>query len=90
MMLIGVGGCGKYSLTKLSSFLYDYKCLNIEITKKYNLEDFREFLRNLMIACGIQGRTSTFLFTDAQIVEESFLEDINNLLNSGDIPNIWD
>jgi dynein heavy chain len=43
-----------------------------------------------MIACGIQGRTSTFLFTDAQIVEESFLEDINNLLNSGDIPNIWD
>jgi len=29
------------------------------------------------------------LFSDTQIVKESFLEDINNLLNSGEIPNLY-
>ena len=31
----------------------------------------------------------TFLFSDTQIVKESFLEDLNNILNTGEVPNIW-
>jgi dynein heavy chain len=27
--------------------------------------------------------------TDTQIISESFIEDINNLLNTGEIPNLW-
>jgi dynein heavy chain, axonemal len=30
-----------------------------------------------------------FLFPDTQIKEESFIEDVSNLLNSGDVPNIF-
>lgn len=29
------------------------------------------------------------MFSDTQIVRESFLEDINNLLNIGEVPNLW-
>lgn len=38
---------------------------------------------------GIEGKNITFLFNDTQIINETFLEDINNILNSGEIPNLW-
>jgi len=31
-----------------------------------------------------------FLFSDTQIVKDSFLEDINNILNTGEVPNLFE
>ena len=30
-----------------------------------------------------------FLFSDTQIVFEAMLEDVNNVLNTGDVPNLY-
>jgi hypothetical protein len=32
---------------------------------------------------GLEGRDTVFLFSDTQIVQEGFLEDLNNILNAG-------
>lgn len=32
---------------------------------------------------------TSFLFSPLQIKQESFLEDINNLLNAGEVPNLY-
>ena len=37
-----------------------------------------------------EGAPYTFLLADTQIVNESFLEDINNILNTGDITNLYE
>jgi dynein heavy chain len=39
--------------------------------------------------CGIERKALAFVFTDVQIAYESFLEDINNLLNTGEVPNLF-
>ena len=46
-MLIGVGGSGKQSLTKLCSFMLDCENKSIEIVKGYNLQSFRDFIKIL-------------------------------------------
>jgi dynein heavy chain len=41
-----------------------------------------------MFETGIEGRKVTFTMTDSQILKETFLEDINNILNTGEVPNL--
>ena len=89
MMLIGVGGSGKQSLTKLSCHMLGYSSSQVEITKNFGIDQFREYLKELMYSTGIDGERICFVMTDTQIVKETFLEDINNVLNTGEIPNLF-
>ncbi len=68
-LLLGVSGSGKQSLTRLSSFINNYKVRQVEITKGYNLSSFKEFLKALMRECSDKDQSITFLFTDNQIVD---------------------
>jgi len=52
-MLIGVGGSGKQSLTRLSSYMLGYATKSIEITKNYGAEDFHEFIKEIMKTCSL-------------------------------------
>jgi dynein heavy chain len=44
-MLVGVGGSGKQSLTRMACALADSKCFQIELTRGYGLTEFREDLK---------------------------------------------
>jgi dynein heavy chain len=61
----------------------------VEIKKIYRMIEWREDLKDLMRKVGGNGAPTTFLFTDTQIKEDGFLEDINNILNTGEVPNIF-
>ena len=45
-------------------------------------------MKELMFASGVMGKEISFTMTDSQILYESFLEDINNILNTGEVPNL--
>ena len=73
----------------MAAFIGQMPCLSIEISRGYGLKDFREDIKVFMIKTGVEGENVAFLFTDTQVVEESMLEDINSILNSGEIPNLF-
>ena len=37
----------------------------------------------------MENKPTVFLFNDTQALEESFLEDISNILSSGEVPNLY-
>uniref|UniRef100_A0A8C5FLE3 Dynein, axonemal, heavy chain 6 n=1 Tax=Gadus morhua TaxID=8049 RepID=A0A8C5FLE3_GADMO len=89
-LLVGVGGTGKQALTRLASHICGYTCFQIELSRGYGYDSFHEDLRRLCKMAGVEERDMVFLFTDTQIVLEEFLEDINNMLNSGEVPNLFE
>eukprot|EP00928_Gymnodinium_smaydae_P031101 TRINITY_DN22944_c0_g4_i1.p1 TRINITY_DN22944_c0_g4~~TRINITY_DN22944_c0_g4_i1.p1 ORF type:complete len:1938 (-),score=445.97 TRINITY_DN22944_c0_g4_i1:215-5482(-) len=88
-MLVGVGGSGKQSLARLAAFTSGHFCFQITITKNYNDNALFEDLRVLYIKAGVKNEAVTFLFTDAEVKSENFLEYMNSLLATGDIVGLF-
>ncbi|KAI8799348.1 dynein heavy chain and region D6 of dynein motor-domain-containing protein, partial [Cladochytrium replicatum] len=89
VLLIGVGGSGRRSLTQLASYVVECSVFQIKITKQYRHIEFREDLKTLYRLTGLSGKPTVFLFTDTQILSNSFLEDVSNILSSSEVPNLW-
>jgi dynein heavy chain len=89
-LLVGVGGSGKQSLAMLSSFIMTVDVVRILVTQSYGLADLLLDLQVFYIKAAVKpGTPHAFLMTDGQIADERFLVYLNDMLSSGNIPNLF-
>ena len=63
--------------------------VSIEVSKSYGMTEWKEDLKKLLRRAGADAKPTVFLFSDSQIKLETFLEDLNNVLNTGEVPNLF-
>lgn len=88
-LLVGVGGSGKQSLSRLAAFISSLEVSQIQLKKGYGVTDLKNELSGLYLKAGLKNVGIMFLMTDAQIPNEQFLVLINDMLASGEIPDLF-
>jgi dynein heavy chain len=88
-LLVGVGGSGKQSLSRLSSFICQYATIGIMISSSYGMNDLKTDLQTFYMKAGVKDEGLCFLFTEGQITNERFLVYLNDLLSSGEIADLF-
>ena len=71
VLLVGVGGSGRHSLTRLSAYLAKMNCDQLEIRRDFKLKDFRNKLKDLYELSAYKGKLqlkTVFIFSDNDVV----------------------
>ena len=89
-LLVGVGGSGKQSLSKLSTFILGYEVDQLVVNQSFGVNDLRNFLQEVYKKLSKPGANPrVFMITDSQIKDEAFLIYINDMLSSGWISDLF-
>ncbi|CAF4691617.1 unnamed protein product, partial [Rotaria sp. Silwood1] len=88
-LLVGVGGSGKASLTRLATFSAGCEIFEIKLSRGYSETHFREDLKILYNKLGMENKKIVFMFGDQHVAEDGFLELINNMLTTGMVPALF-
>lgn len=88
-MLIGVGGSGKQSLTRLAAYISSLDVFQTQLRKGFTIADLKLDVAALFMKAGVKNTSCCYLMTDSQVAEENFLVIINDLLASGEIPDLF-
>ena len=89
-LLVGDSGAGKTVLSKFVSWMNGLSIFQIKAHSKYGLDEFNEDLRLVMRRVGIEGEKVCFIFDESNALGSGFLEAMNALLASGEVPGLFE
>ena len=88
VLLVGLGGSGKKSLTKIAGHAMGFKVYELGVTQGYSYDEFCDDLRKLLKLAMIQPMV--FLLPDDAILDERYLEQVCFILSLGMPPGLFE
>uniref|UniRef100_A0A8C4HEE2 Cytoplasmic dynein 2 heavy chain 1 n=1 Tax=Dicentrarchus labrax TaxID=13489 RepID=A0A8C4HEE2_DICLA len=89
LLLAGRSGVGRHTATYLVSHMHGYTLSTPRISRGYTLKHFSNDLKTVMQLAGLEGQQVILLLEDYQFVHPAFLEMVNSLLSSGEVPGLY-
>ncbi|KAA8593993.1 hypothetical protein FQN60_004827, partial [Etheostoma spectabile] len=89
LLLAGRSGVGRHTATCLVSHMHGYTLFTPQISRGYTLKHFSNHLKTVMQLAGLEGQQAVLLLEDYQFVHPAFLEMVNSLLSSGEVPGLY-
>ena len=90
MLLVGASGVGKTTLSRFVSWMNGLTVFQIKAGRNYSLADFDDNLRTVMKRAGCNMEKITFIFDESNVLGVAFLERMNALLASGEVPGLFE
>ncbi|XP_038123892.1 cytoplasmic dynein 2 heavy chain 1 [Cyprinodon tularosa] len=89
LLLAGRSGVGRHTAACLVSHMHGNMLFTPKISRGYNLKNFSNDLKMVMQLAGLEGQQVVLLLEDYQFVHPAFLEMVNSLLSSGEVPGLY-
>ncbi|XP_071846316.1 cytoplasmic dynein 2 heavy chain 1-like isoform X2 [Apostichopus japonicus] len=89
LLLAGRSGVGRRSAVTLVAHLHRTELFTPKLARNYSLKQFKVDLKTVMQMAGVEDQQVILLLEDHQFVEKQFLELINSLLSSGEVPGLY-
>jgi len=90
LLLIGVSGAGKTTLSRFVVWMKRLSIFQIKVHNKYTGEDFDEDLRQVLRRSGCKDEKIVFILDESNVHDSGFLERINTLLTNGEVPGLFE
>lgn len=89
-LLIGVSGGGKTVLSRFVAWMNGLSIFTIKVNNRYSPADFDDDLRHVMKRAGVNEEKICFIFDESNVLSSAFLERMNTLLASGEVPGLFE
>lgn len=89
VLLVGLGGLGRKSLTSLASYITQFTLKVIKMSHIYGYKEWVSDLQEILKDAGANNVETIFMFQDSEIFQENILEDVSSLLQQGEVPGIF-
>jgi len=90
LLLVGQSGAGKTLLTQFAAWARGLPTVRLKLHRKYGPAEFDADLRSLLTRAGVGGEHLVFIFDEGNVLDTSFLERMNALLASGEVPGLFE
>ena len=90
LLLVGQSGVGKTTLSRFVAWMNELTVFQIKAGRNYGVADFDADLRGIMKRAGCKGEKICFIFDESNVLGPAFLERMNALLASGEVPGLFE